>query len=247
MAASSAGTPPSGPAVKADVFKELDRRARARHAADHIKALIASGSLAPGDRLPPERELAVRLGVSRPTLREAVGALVIMGLLESRQGAGTFVARTADEATATGSPNATTVSIDIEEDPLGALFEVDRDRCGVRGACRGRLVGGSRDESARALAALEQAHDHERADRLAPDPARGAQPNGKFALGGQPVTGGQRTRCDKGLDVVGRVTRQRTAVKFLEDVGLDCRTGGWCSGATRRHGLRSASLRRRAS
>ena len=124
MAASSAGTPPAGPAVKADVFKALDRRSLSRHAADHLKALIASGSLAPGDRLPPERELAVRLGVSRPTLREAVGALVIMGLLESRQGAGTFVARTADEATATGTPNATTVSIDIDEDPLGALFEL---------------------------------------------------------------------------------------------------------------------------
>jgi GntR family transcriptional repressor for pyruvate dehydrogenase complex len=124
MAASSAGTQPAGPGGKADVFKRLDRRSLARHAADHIKALIASGSLAPGDRLPPERELAVRLGVSRPTLREAVGALVIIGLLESRQGAGTFVARTADEATATGSPNATTVSIDIGEDPLGALFEL---------------------------------------------------------------------------------------------------------------------------
>lgn len=112
------------PAIKADVFKALDRRSLARHAADHLKALIASGSLAPGDRLPPERELAVRLGVSRPTLREAVGALVIIGLLESRQGAGTFVSRTADEATATGSPNAPTVSIDIDENPEGRLFEL---------------------------------------------------------------------------------------------------------------------------
>jgi DNA-binding FadR family transcriptional regulator len=123
-APTSAGTGPDVPAIKADVFKSLDRRSLARHAADHLKALIASGSLAPGDRLPPERELAVRLGVSRPTLREAVGALVIIGLLESRQGAGTFVSRTADEATATGTPNAPTVSIDIDEDPAGALFEL---------------------------------------------------------------------------------------------------------------------------
>jgi DNA-binding FadR family transcriptional regulator len=124
MAASSAGPPPAGPPIKADVFEELDHRSLARHAADHLKALIASGSLAPGDRLPPERELAVRLGVSRPTLREAVAALVIMGLLESRQGAGTFVARTAHEATATGTPNTTEVSIDIDDDPLGAVFEL---------------------------------------------------------------------------------------------------------------------------
>lgn len=110
--------------MNADVFRELDRRSLARHAADHLKALIASGSLSPGDRLPPERELATRLGVSRPTLREAVAALVIMGLLESRQGAGTFVARTAREATATGTPNATTISIEIGPDPAGALEEL---------------------------------------------------------------------------------------------------------------------------
>jgi DNA-binding FadR family transcriptional regulator len=91
----------------------------ARDAADHLKARIADGSLAPGDRLPAERELAAQLGVSRPTVREAVGALVIMGLLESRQGAGTFVTNEVDEAANPGK-----LTIDIGYNPLAAVFEL---------------------------------------------------------------------------------------------------------------------------
>ncbi len=103
----------------ANAFRELGRRSLSRDAAEHLKQVILDGSLAPGERLPPERELATRLGVSRPTLREAVSALVIMGLLESRHGAGTFVAGGAGEVA-----NGTTVTIDIREDPLAALFEL---------------------------------------------------------------------------------------------------------------------------
>lgn len=59
--------------------------------AHQLENRILEGSLAPGDRLPPERELAVDLGVSRPSLREAIQKLVSKGLLTSRQGGGTFV------------------------------------------------------------------------------------------------------------------------------------------------------------
>jgi GntR family transcriptional repressor for pyruvate dehydrogenase complex len=54
--------------------------------------LILRGILRPGDRLPSERDLAERLGVSRPSLREAVAELQDQGLLTSRAGAGVFVA-----------------------------------------------------------------------------------------------------------------------------------------------------------
>lgn len=54
-----------------------------------FKRLIAEGSLAPGDRLPPERELAERLGVSRSSLREALKVLEIMGVISQRVGSGT--------------------------------------------------------------------------------------------------------------------------------------------------------------
>jgi GntR family transcriptional repressor for pyruvate dehydrogenase complex len=57
-----------------------------------VSELIKSAQLKPGDRLPPERELSKQLGVSRPSLRSGLRALASMGVLVSRQGAGTFVA-----------------------------------------------------------------------------------------------------------------------------------------------------------
>ncbi len=56
-----------------------------------IELLILRGILRPGDRLPSERELAEKLGVSRPSLREAVATLQDRGLLDARAGAGIFV------------------------------------------------------------------------------------------------------------------------------------------------------------
>ena len=59
--------------------------------ASTLERRILEGSLKPGDRLPPERELAAELGVSRPSLREAIQKLASKGMLQSRQGGGTFV------------------------------------------------------------------------------------------------------------------------------------------------------------
>ncbi|MET8942701.1 alpha-L-fucosidase [Streptomyces sp. NPDC004542] len=66
-------------------------RSASEWALHQLLDLIQSGSLGPGDRLPPERNLATRLGVSRGMAREAISALVTMGVLESRHGAGVFV------------------------------------------------------------------------------------------------------------------------------------------------------------
>jgi DNA-binding FadR family transcriptional regulator len=60
-------------------------------AIEKIKAMIVSGELRPGDRLPVEKDLAQRLGLSRNSLREAIRALSVLRVLETRQGAGTFV------------------------------------------------------------------------------------------------------------------------------------------------------------
>ncbi len=57
-----------------------------------IEKLILRGILRPGERLPSERELAERLGVSRPSLRDALAELQDRGLLSSRAGSGVFVA-----------------------------------------------------------------------------------------------------------------------------------------------------------
>jgi GntR family transcriptional repressor for pyruvate dehydrogenase complex len=56
-----------------------------------IKAMIVSGQIAPGEKLPRERDLAGLLGLSRSSLREAVKALSLVGVLEARQGDGTYV------------------------------------------------------------------------------------------------------------------------------------------------------------
>jgi len=60
--------------------------------ADRVRELLVDEDLAPGDRLPPERELAARLGVSRSTLREGLRRLADLGIIEARQGSGTYLA-----------------------------------------------------------------------------------------------------------------------------------------------------------
>lgn len=56
-----------------------------------IKEMIASGELTPGQRLPVEKDLATALGLSRNSLREAIRALTVLGVLEARHGAGVYV------------------------------------------------------------------------------------------------------------------------------------------------------------
>ncbi|MDF2503007.1 FadR/GntR family transcriptional regulator [Clostridium sp.] len=56
-----------------------------------IKEMISKGILRKGDKLPSERELVEKLGVSRTSIREALRALEIIGLVESRQGEGNFI------------------------------------------------------------------------------------------------------------------------------------------------------------
>lgn len=71
--------------------------------ATRAAALIASGEWQPGQRLPPERILCERLGVSRTTLRQALAELEARGLISRHQGRGTFVTRPRFDADATGS------------------------------------------------------------------------------------------------------------------------------------------------
>ena len=65
---------------------------------DQIYRLIRDGVLNPGDRLPPERELAQQLNVSRASVREAMRLLELKGLVMTRPGAGTFITEDAVEA-----------------------------------------------------------------------------------------------------------------------------------------------------
>src|SRR6476659_5022079 len=78
------------------IFKTVDperRGSTAEEVVTQLREMIHRGELRSGDRLPPERDLAKLLGVSRPTLRAAIRSLAAVGVLESKQGAGTFVVK----------------------------------------------------------------------------------------------------------------------------------------------------------
>lgn len=69
----------------------VHREAISDQITDRILSLIREHQLRPGDRLPPERELATLMGVSRATVREALRSLSMMNVIELRHGSGTFV------------------------------------------------------------------------------------------------------------------------------------------------------------
>src|SRR5215831_8752577 len=74
-------------------FQVVESQRLYQQVAEQLGGLIDRGEFREGDRLPPERELSKKLGVSRPVVREAMIALEIAGLVEVRGGAGTFVKR----------------------------------------------------------------------------------------------------------------------------------------------------------
>lgn len=78
--------PPGGP-----TSSRAGDTAAATQVVDHVRREIEAGRLGPGDRLPPERELAREMGVSRPSLRSGLRTLQAMGIITSRRGAGTFI------------------------------------------------------------------------------------------------------------------------------------------------------------
>jgi len=70
-------------------FSPVERTSVVEHIVDQVKALVRENRFGLGSKLPNERELARQLGVSRPSLREALRTLSLMGILDSRPGAGT--------------------------------------------------------------------------------------------------------------------------------------------------------------
>jgi len=71
--------------------KSAPQSYRATQVINHIRSLIEAGLLLPGDRLPPEREFARTLNISRASLRTGIGHLTAMGVMTVRHGIGTFV------------------------------------------------------------------------------------------------------------------------------------------------------------
>ncbi len=80
-----------GGTVSAMPFQAIETQRLYQQVADQVGTLIRRGDFGPGDRLPPERDLAKELHVSRPVVREAMIALELAGLVEVRTGSGTYV------------------------------------------------------------------------------------------------------------------------------------------------------------
>ena len=81
----------TSPSIEEKFGKPIVRESVAEAVARRILDRVTTGALRPGDALPPERELAVSLGVSRPSLREAIRGLAILGVVRTRQGGGASI------------------------------------------------------------------------------------------------------------------------------------------------------------
>lgn len=81
--------------VGMDIGPQIARVAISDEVIARFKDLITRRVFVPGGKLPPERDLAAALAVSRPTLRQALRALQIMGVIRSRQGSGSYLADSA--------------------------------------------------------------------------------------------------------------------------------------------------------
>lgn len=106
-----------GAAVPLASVPPMPRRARSIsiELAAHVERLIATGVLRPGERLPPERELAASLSVSRSTLREAMHELEAKHLVERRTGRGTIVAEQNESVTELYAGLATDADVTLDD------------------------------------------------------------------------------------------------------------------------------------
>jgi GntR family transcriptional repressor for pyruvate dehydrogenase complex len=93
-------------------FQPIKPKKVSSQIADQIRSSILAGEFAPGDKLPPERELAEMFGVSRPSVREALNMLASAGLVMSYQGGGTVVMSLVE--TVAGNPLSELIRIEQE-------------------------------------------------------------------------------------------------------------------------------------
>ncbi|MEV6378947.1 FadR/GntR family transcriptional regulator [Streptomyces sp. NPDC051773] len=76
-----------------DALRPMAKQRLYEQVLDRLRQYVAEGGLRAGDRLPPERDLAQRLGVSRASVKQAIVVLEVQGLVEARHGGGTYLVR----------------------------------------------------------------------------------------------------------------------------------------------------------
>ena len=132
-------------------IQAVENRRLYRQIADQIASLVESGEYKPGERLPAERVLATQLGVSRPSVREALIALEVEGYVEVRVGSGVYV-------TNTGAGVGRNAALPADSGP----FELIRARWLIEGECAAQAA---REGSRAQLRSIEDAladmvHEH---------------------------------------------------------------------------------------
>ena len=131
-------------------LQAVDNRRLYRQIADQIAALIEKGEYGAGARLPPERDLARQLGVSRPSVREALIALEVEGYVEVRVGSGVYVI----------GPGPTVRSPPVPAD--SGPFELIRARWLIEAECAALAA---REATKAQIRAMEEALDEMESDR----------------------------------------------------------------------------------
>ncbi len=130
-------------------FHSIEPRRLYRQIADQIRTLIKSGEYRAGARLPPERDLAKQLGVSRPSVREALIALEVEGLVEVRIGSGIYV----QDAAITDPAH--------ERDTTAGPFELIRARYVIESECAALAAKSAKKPQMQAIAEALAAMDHD--------------------------------------------------------------------------------------
>ena len=132
--------------MEASTFRTIGNKGRlVDQVVEEIQGLVVNGSLEPGMKLPPERELAEQIGVSRTVIREAVQILVTKGLLETRHGVGTLVCQVSNNhfaesfsllllthAVTLDDLHSVRTILEVEIARLAALQATDVDIAGLR-------------------------------------------------------------------------------------------------------------------
>lgn len=134
-------------------FNSIRRSVVSEQVATRLIELIQEGELQPGEKLPSERELAARLEVSRPSLREALRALSMMNIIEIRPGDGTYITSLEPELLI----RPLEFILSLQDDTLLFLFEARRIiEVGCAGLAAQRI---SDDELDRAEELVERARE----------------------------------------------------------------------------------------
>lgn len=132
-------------------FQSIEPRRLYRQIAEQIRSLIRSGEFKAGGRLPPERDLARQLGVSRPSVREALIALEVEGLVDVRIGSGIYVTAAEREHMPAAE----------SEEPAAGPFELLRARYVIEGECAALAAKSARKAQ---IAAIDEALQHMHAE-----------------------------------------------------------------------------------